>query len=116
MKHLKVMILLFLAGLPLSLMAQVSEINGVVKDGAGEPLIGVSVIVKGSKVGTATDVDGHFSLKADKDKATLIFSFVFSIFCCFFDILNVFFSPFTSNIHFLHFFNPLFSYSDIPTQ
>ena len=68
MKHLKVMILLFLAGLPLSLMAQVSEINGVVKDGAGEPLIGVSVIVKGSKVGTATDVDGHFSLKADKDK------------------------------------------------
>ena len=76
MKHLKVMILLFLAGLPLSLMAQVSEINGVVKDGAGEPLIGVSVIVKGSKVGTATDVDGHFSLKADKDKATLIFSFV----------------------------------------
>ena len=30
MKHLKVMILLFLAGLPLSLMAQVSEINGVV--------------------------------------------------------------------------------------
>lgn len=76
MKHLKVMILLFLAGLPLSLMAQVSEINGVVKDGAGEPLIGVSVIVKGSKVGTATDVDGHFSLKADKDKATLVFSFV----------------------------------------
>lgn len=37
-------------------------IKGTVKDALGEPLIGVSVLVKGTSNGTVTDLDGRFSL------------------------------------------------------
>lgn len=37
-------------------------INGVVKDSKGEPIIGASVLVIGTTNGTATDMDGNFSL------------------------------------------------------
>ncbi len=39
-------------------------INGTVLDTEGEPVIGASVIVKGTGIGASTDIDGHFSLKA----------------------------------------------------
>ena len=42
-------------------------INGKVIDTNGEALIGVSVIVQGSDTGTATDIDGSFSLEAASD-------------------------------------------------
>ena len=34
--------------------------NGTVKDAAGEPMIGVNVLVKGTTNGTITDFDGNF--------------------------------------------------------
>ena len=34
-----------------------NDVTGVVKDGTGEPLIGVSVMIKGSTTGTVTDFD-----------------------------------------------------------
>lgn len=59
-----------------SLFAQSRIVNGTVKDAKGEPLIGVSVQIKGNtKTGTITDMDGKFSLSADT-KATLIFSYI----------------------------------------
>lgn len=39
-------------------------ITGVVADRRGEPLIGVTVRVEGENIGTATDIDGRFSLEA----------------------------------------------------
>ena len=39
------------------------EISGVVKDTSGEPVIGATVIVKNTQIGTTTDVDGKFKLK-----------------------------------------------------
>src|SRR5215471_18904555 len=39
-------------------------INGVVKDGKGQPLQGVSVKIKGTSVGTSTGADGSFSINA----------------------------------------------------
>ena len=36
--------------------------KGVVKDAAGEPIIGASVSVKGTKNATVTDLDGNFTL------------------------------------------------------
>lgn len=42
------------------------KITGVVKDANGEPLIGVNVSVRGSSVGTITNIDGEFSLQAAK--------------------------------------------------
>ena len=38
--------------------------TGVVKDDAGEPIIGATVRVKGTNMATITDIDGHFSLEA----------------------------------------------------
>lgn len=46
------------------LMAQQIEVAGTVSDKDGEPLIGASVLVVGAKLGTATDIDGNFSITA----------------------------------------------------
>ena len=42
------------------------EATGKVVDGSGQPVIGASVIVAGTYVGTTTDADGNFSLKAQE--------------------------------------------------
>ncbi|MDE6631862.1 MAG: carboxypeptidase-like regulatory domain-containing protein, partial [Muribaculaceae bacterium] len=42
--------------------AETGTVTGVITDSEGEPLIGASVIVKGTSNGTATDLDGKFSL------------------------------------------------------
>lgn len=49
--------------------------TGVVKDENGEPLIGVSVQVKGTSTGAITDMDGKFSVKADSGQP-LVFSYI----------------------------------------
>ena len=54
---------------------QQSTVNGVVHDENGEPLIGASVMVKGTQNGTATDLDGKFSLNI-KPGSTLIISYM----------------------------------------
>lgn len=43
---------------------QAIRVSGMVKDANGEPLIGVSVLVKGTTNGAVTDLDGKFSLNA----------------------------------------------------
>ena len=50
---------------------QKKEIKGTVVDIKGEGLIGVSVSVKGTTVGTVTDLDGHFVLSAPADARSL---------------------------------------------
>lgn len=55
---------------------QQKEINGKVTDPEGVPIPGLSVIVKGTTVGTVTDVNGSFSLRIPVDAETLQFSFV----------------------------------------
>ena len=42
--------------------AQQGQIRGTVKDNTGEPLIGATIIEKGTATGTATDFDGNFVL------------------------------------------------------
>lgn len=57
-------------------MAQVLKVTGKVTDSkTGEGLPGVSVIVKGTTTGTATDINGAYSINASKG-ATLEFSFI----------------------------------------
>ncbi len=55
--------------------AQQKPIKGTVVDATGEPLIGVNVSVKGTTIGTITDVDGKYSLEVPA-KGTLVFSFI----------------------------------------
>ena len=51
-----------------------SQVTGTVMS-EGEPLPGASVLVKGTSVGTVTDLDGHYSISVPSG-ATLVFSFV----------------------------------------
>lgn len=50
-------------------------VTGLVTDEAGEPLVGVSVAVKGTGTGTQTDATGKFSLNAPLN-STIVFSYV----------------------------------------
>nr|WP_235816375.1 TonB-dependent receptor [Bacteroides ihuae] len=50
------------------------KINGHVSDTSGEPIIGASVLVKGTSNGTITDIDGNFSLSAEK--GMLVISYI----------------------------------------
>lgn len=54
---------------------QSSVIKGVVKDSNGEPLLGVNVIVKGTTIGSVTDIDGNFSFEAPAG-STLVISYI----------------------------------------
>lgn len=60
---LRVALLCMVTFFAINLSAQ--SINGVVKDNAGEPVIGATVRVKGQTLGTVTDLDGKFTIKAD---------------------------------------------------
>ncbi|MDR1223544.1 MAG: TonB-dependent receptor [Tannerella sp.] len=50
-------------------------VTGTVKDNSGEPIVGASVMVKGTTVGTVTDAGGRFSLNVPQD-ATLQVSYI----------------------------------------
>lgn len=52
------------------------KVQGRVQDNAGEPLIGVNVIEKGSSNGTITDVNGEFQITVKDEDAILVFSYV----------------------------------------
>ena len=56
----------------LNVFAQTSIVSGVVRDGNSEPIVGAAVMVKGTTVGTLTDADGSYSLKA-KGNDVLVF-------------------------------------------
>ncbi|MBN2805224.1 MAG: carboxypeptidase-like regulatory domain-containing protein, partial [Prolixibacteraceae bacterium] len=57
--------------------AQSRSITGTVTDADdGSSLPGVSVVVKGTSLGTVTDIDGKFTLNITEDAAKLMFSFV----------------------------------------
>lgn len=77
MKRLCVFLALFaFAGFTL-LHAQTVQITGTVTSTEdGMPIPGVSVMVKGTTIGTSTDIDGKYSLGVPQSATTLVFSFV----------------------------------------
>ncbi|QKJ33242.1 TonB-dependent receptor [Mucilaginibacter mali] len=56
--------------------AQSIKITGVVKDNKGATLPGVSVKVKGTTIGSLTDIDGKYSINAPNSQAVLVFSYI----------------------------------------
>lgn len=68
-------LLLFVFCIP-SIGAQEKTLSGTVIDEQNEPMIGVSVAIKGTTNGTITDIDGKFSLNNSNPDAVLVFSFV----------------------------------------
>jgi TonB-dependent starch-binding outer membrane protein SusC len=60
----------------LATFAQSVKVSGSVKDKSGEPLPGVSIVIKGTTSGTITAVNGSFELEVPSPSAVLVFSFI----------------------------------------
>lgn len=58
----------------ITVMAQGNYVKGHVKDAAGEPIVGATIMENGSSNGTATDIDGNFSINMQEAKGTLTIS------------------------------------------
>ena len=61
---------------PAAQAQQTGDCHGTVLDEEGDPLIGVSVLVVGTTNGTATDIDGNFTLKNVEKGAKITFSYI----------------------------------------
>ena len=51
-------------------------VTGTVKDAAGEPMIGVSVVVNGTSTGSVTDINGNFTIQNVANNASLKISYI----------------------------------------
>ncbi len=60
---------------PMSVQQQKKQIKGIVNDANGEPVIGATVLEKGTTNGTMTDIDGNFELSVSNG-AVLQISYV----------------------------------------
>ncbi|MDN3663898.1 SusC/RagA family TonB-linked outer membrane protein [Algibacter miyuki] len=72
---MKKILTVFLLTLGLQVFSQEKNITGTVKDETGQPLIGVTILVKGLAQGAVTDFDGNYSLRA-KTGQVLIYSYI----------------------------------------
>jgi TonB-linked SusC/RagA family outer membrane protein len=66
---------LLVMGAPSLLRAQNLNVSGTVLDNNNDPVVGASVVVKGSTVGVTTDANGSYTLSVPAN-ATLVFSFL----------------------------------------
>lgn len=57
-------------------IGQTRKIHGTVSDTKGEPLIGVTVRIKGTKIGVVTDIDGNYNLTTKETAPILEFSYI----------------------------------------
>ena len=69
------LLLSLFAFLTFQLYAQDVKITGTVVDNGNVPLVGVSVMIKGTQTGTITDLDGNFQLEG-KNGDVLVFSYI----------------------------------------
>lgn len=74
-KLLGIFLLVCLCLVTSDLLAQ-GTIRGKVTERTGEPIPGVTVLIKGTTTGTVTDIDGIYSLPVTQNNAVLLFSFV----------------------------------------
>lgn len=70
------LVLIMLLIFQLSVFSQGRQVTGVVTDESGETLPGVNVVIKGTTVGTITDIDGKYSISTRGANDELTFTFV----------------------------------------
>ena len=75
MKRLNLIILCLFIGIGAAI-AQTIKVKGIVTDEAGEPIVGASILVKGTTTGVTTDFDGKFELTAPNNKSVLVISYI----------------------------------------
>jgi TonB-linked SusC/RagA family outer membrane protein len=51
-------------------------VSGTVKDATGQPLPGVSILLKGTSIGTSTDTEGKFTINVNSESDVLVISFI----------------------------------------
>ena len=73
MRNLKFLLSCFMLLMSVVAFAQ-NQVTGHVADATGEPIIGANVTVKGTTVGTITDIDGNFTLEVGSTDGTLVVS------------------------------------------
>ncbi len=76
MTKMKKLIFLFLSVLLTSMSIAQTRLTGRVTDADDYPIVGASIVVKGTTNGTITDVDGNFTLKSDQNEGVIVFSFL----------------------------------------
>lgn len=52
-----------------------AQVRGTVTDEGGEPLIGVTIVIQGTTLGTTTDIDGNYSIDDVSSSNVLVFSY-----------------------------------------
>lgn len=80
LRGFKIMAVIFMVSFSLASGAaadlQQQTITGRVTDLKGEPLTGVNVVVKGTTIGTTTDIDGKYALNVPDRNGVLVFTFI----------------------------------------
>ncbi|MBQ2403676.1 MAG: SusC/RagA family TonB-linked outer membrane protein, partial [Prevotella sp.] len=51
-----------------------SSVTGIVKDKTGEPIVGASILIKGTSTGTVTDINGNFTIQKANPSDVLVIS------------------------------------------
>lgn len=72
----KNLLVLFFLIVNVCLYAQIRVVGNIVSADDNEPIIGASIVVKGTAIGTVTDFDGDFDLSVPDDAKQLIISYV----------------------------------------
>lgn len=75
LKRFLAFVILFLCSVPFLLAQGTMNVTGKVVDIMGEPMIGVSILEKGTNNGVITDIDGNYSLSVNKG-STIVFSYI----------------------------------------
>ena len=77
LKTILTMVVLFVSGaLSSTVIAQTRTVSGLVLDEKGEPLIGATVIQKGTTNGVTTDLDGRYKLSVPEATVVLEYSYI----------------------------------------
>ena len=56
--------------------SQRNRLSGKITDSKGTPLVGVTVLIKGTSIGTTTNIEGKYSFVMDKPGGTLVISYL----------------------------------------
>ncbi len=71
----RVLFLFFGLCLSIATFAQM-QVKGNVSDSQGEPIPGVTILIKGTQLGVITDIDGNYNITVPGSESVLVFSFV----------------------------------------
>ncbi|MGE0078980.1 MAG: SusC/RagA family TonB-linked outer membrane protein [Bacteroidales bacterium] len=73
-KQLKLILISLL--IPFSAFSQRLDIKGIIVDKGGQPLPGITIVVKGETGGTTSNIKGEFAIKCNTTTPTIVFSMI----------------------------------------